>query len=74
MTSPAKVTVEKRPNRAGGPHFFAAKPPKSSLGSLPPPMRYASAFFPAVESQSKQSSLHALLNSACRKGEDRWQS
>jgi len=41
-----KVTVEKRPNRAGGPHFLAAKPPKSFPGSLPPSTQLASACFP----------------------------
>jgi hypothetical protein len=31
-----KVTVEKTPNRAGGPHFFGFQPPKKFVGSLPP--------------------------------------
>jgi len=35
-TAYAKVTAQKRSNRAGGPHFFADDPPKSFVGSLPP--------------------------------------
>jgi hypothetical protein len=69
----AKVTVEKTPKRAGATPLFCAQAAQKFGGVAPALDAPCVGLFSTVENQSKQSFMHALLNSACRKGETAWQ-
>jgi hypothetical protein len=68
-----KVTAEKRLKRAGATPLFWLPAAQKVLG-VAPALRHKNPcrpFFHGAESQ--QSFMHALLNSACRKGGTTWQ-
>lgn len=60
--------------KSGGsdPTFLRQSRPKLRWGRSRP-RRIRVGFFSTVQSRGKQSFMHALLNSACRKGETAWQ-
>jgi hypothetical protein len=70
---PAKITVEKRLNRAGATPLFCGQAAQKFGGVAPALDAFRVGLFSTVQSRNKQSFMHALLNPACRKGENAWQ-
>lgn len=68
-----KGTAQKRQNRAGATPLFFGQAAQKFPGVAPALDDQHVGLFCAVESQNKQSFMHALLNFACRKGETAWQ-
>jgi hypothetical protein len=62
-----KVTVEKTPKRAGGPHFFGLQPPKKIVG-LPPCTLVACRFFRG--SESDQTFCNAVRSTSREQGKE----
>ncbi len=73
-TTAAKVTAPKSQNWAGATPLFCGQAAQKFLGVAPTLDALRVGLFCAVLSRHKQSFLHTLLNSACRKGEDPLQS
>jgi hypothetical protein len=67
-----KVTVEKRPNRAGATRLFCGKPPKGLRGRSRPGRNWRRPFFHGAESE--QAKFHArFIKTSVQKRRDTWQ-
>jgi hypothetical protein len=68
-----KVTVEKRPNRAGATPLFGGQAAQEFSGVTPALDAIGVGLFSTVQSRHRKSFMHAFLKPACRKGETAWQ-
>ena len=69
----AKVTVGKKAKSGGSDPAFLRQAAQKVSGVAPALDAIGVGLFSTVKSRSKQSFMHALLNSACRKEEEQWQ-